>query len=85
MNDLGNIEQGVEVVLYSSEEDYNNNKPCTKKLKTDEKGRVKFKNLEAIPYFIEAKKGSKSNMFGGEKTEALGKNKVNKVNIVISG
>ena len=85
LNDLGNLESGVEVLLFESEEDFNNNKPCTPMQKTDEKGRVKFKGLKSIPYYIEAKKGTKSNLFGGEKTEKLEENKVNKVNLVISG
>lgn len=85
VNDLGNVEAEVSVTLYTTEEDYNNNKPAVPMQKTDKKGRVRFSDLEPVSYFIEAKKGTKSNTFHGEKTEVLDKGKVNKFHIVISG
>lgn len=83
-NELGNTEEGVEVVLFSNEEDYKKEEnPVTEKLVTDKKGQVKFKDLEPKAYYILAKKGEKNNWGAGEITDVLQEGKLNKVTIII--
>ncbi len=83
-NELGNLQEGVDVQLYESAEDYNNNENAIgEKQITDSKGRANFKNLESKVYFVNAEKGEANNFGGAEKTETLAANKVNKVTIII--
>ncbi|MEQ8925837.1 MAG: carboxypeptidase regulatory-like domain-containing protein [Fulvivirga sp.] len=83
-NELGNIEEGVSVQLYGSEEDYRKEQnPVTEVAITDKKGNVKFKDLEAKIYFVNAKKGDKNNVGAGVKTDMLEAGKLNKVTIII--
>ncbi|QSE99368.1 carboxypeptidase regulatory-like domain-containing protein [Fulvivirga lutea] len=83
-NELGNIEEGVSVQLFGSEEDYRKEQnPVTEVAITDKKGNVKFKDLEAKVYFVNAKKGDKNNVGAGVQTDMLEAGKLNKVTIII--
>lgn len=84
-NELGNLEEGAKVRLFKTKEDYDSLKnPATETLLTNDKGKVSFVDLEALPYYIHAEKGARNNYGGGEKTEQLEPNRINKVTIVIS-
>lgn len=83
-NELGNIEEGVAVQLFGSEEDYRNEtNPVTEKVMTDSKGNVKFKELESKVYFVNAVKGDKNNIGAGVETAKLEEGKMNKLTIII--
>jgi len=84
LNELGNIEDGVEVQLFTSDEDYRKEQnPVQKAVYTDKKGQVKFKGLKSKVYYILAKKGDKSNIGAGVSTDKLEEGKLNKVTIII--
>ncbi|MEO9965419.1 MAG: carboxypeptidase regulatory-like domain-containing protein [Reichenbachiella sp.] len=80
---LGNFTEGAAVTLYTSIDDYRSNQNAVMAGETDEKGRVKFKDLEQIVYFIDVRKDDKNNNGQGVQTGPIEKGKVNKVNIVI--
>ncbi|MEO9485266.1 MAG: hypothetical protein ABJG47_17535 [Ekhidna sp.] len=80
---LGNFTENATVTLYSSIDDYRANEKAVMTGKTDEKGRVKFKDLKPTIYFIDARKADKNNYGEGVKTGPISKGKTNKVNIVI--
>lgn len=80
---LGNIVKGATVSIYIKEEDYRASKNPVQTLKTDNKGRVTFKDVKPRAYFIEAKKGDKNNNGEGVLTGKLSEGKTNKVNTVI--
>ncbi|WP_245558406.1 carboxypeptidase regulatory-like domain-containing protein [Fulvivirga imtechensis] len=83
-NELGNIEEGVGVQLFPTEEDYRNEtNPATEIEYSDKKGKVRFKDLEAKVYFVNAVKGDKNNIGAGVQTDTLQEGKVNKVTIII--
>lgn len=83
-NELGNIEPGVAVQLFGSDEDYRKEvNPVQETLYTDKKGAVKFKELKSKVYYILAKKGDKSNVGAGVSTDKLEESKLNKVTIII--
>lgn len=82
-DDVGNSHENVEVSLYETAEDYNNDKVAFGPLKTNKRGKVVFHGVEEGPYYVEAKKGDLSNTFGGEQTSKLLKGKINKVVIII--
>jgi hypothetical protein len=83
-NALGNIEEGVEVQLFKTQEDYNNEtNPATEILLTNKKGVVTFKGLEPQEYYVSAKKGDANNFGGGEKTNTLTAGRINLVTIII--
>ena len=84
-NELGNAEKGVKVRLFKSKEDYDQLiNPSTETFETDEKGKVLFKNLEPVVYYIIAEKDAANNAGAGEQTAALESNKLNKITVVIS-
>ena len=84
-NDLGNVESGVNIHLYKTKEDFEKlTNPAAGPLQTDKNGKVTFKDLEAIEYFIGAEKGDLNNFGGGEKTEKLDANRINKITIIVS-
>jgi len=84
LDDTGNFQEEASVTLYKTEEDYRASKnPAVPSQLTDKKGRVKFKNLEAIVYFVEVRKGEKNNDGLGAQTGKLDEGKTNKVNIII--
>ena len=83
-NELGNIEEGVAVQLYGSEEDYRQEQnPVTEVEYTDKKGNVKFRDLEPKIYFVNASKGDKNNIGAGVQTDKLVEGKMNQVTIII--
>ncbi|GAB4347691.1 MAG: hypothetical protein OHK0038_27490 [Flammeovirgaceae bacterium] len=87
LDDAGNLQEGATVTLYEKEEDYKENKNAIKvPEKTNKKGKVTFKwDLKEISYFIRVEKGEMDNSGSGVKTEKLKKNRINKVNVIISG
>jgi len=82
-DDLGNIVEGAKVRLFEKEEDYKNEENAAAEGTTDAKGKVKFKELKAMPYYILAEKEDKNNFGGGEQTGKLEANRVNQVTVVI--
>lgn len=82
-NDLGNIVEGAEVSIFKTEADYDKEVNAVATGKTDEKGRVLFKDLEPVAYFMHVEKGDNTNMGRGVKTAKLISKKKNKVNVVI--
>src|SRR5690606_41718257 len=83
LNELGNIEEGATVVLYKTEEDYEEGANAVATGETDKKGRVNFKNLEPIIYFVHAENGERNNYGAGIQTTPLTEGKMNRVNIII--
>lgn len=83
LNELGNIEEGATVVLYQTEEDYEESANAVATEVTDKKGRVNFKNLEPIIYYVHAENGERNNYGAGIQTTPLTEGKMNRVNIVI--
>jgi hypothetical protein len=82
-DETGNVVEGASVQLFEKEEDYNTEKNVVAQGVTDKKGYLKLKDLKSMPYFVLVKKGDKDNSGGGEKTEKLEGQKINKVTIVI--
>lgn len=80
---LGNIVEGASVAIYEKEEDYRASDNAVGVGTTDKKGRVTFKGLKLIPYFVEAKKDDQNNNGEGVVTGELSEGKINKVNTVI--
>ncbi len=80
---LGNFVEGASVKLYTSKEDYLNSENAVAEGKTNSKGVVKFKKLEPIEYFIDARKDNNSNDGEGVQTQKLLEGRQNKVNTVI--
>ena len=84
-NELGNTESDVNVRLFKTKADYDKlENAASETLKTDKNGKVIFKDLEPIIYYINAEKGSLNNFGAGEETGKLDANKINKLTIVIS-
>jgi uncharacterized GH25 family protein len=84
VNELGNIVQGASVVLYTSDEDYRLEENAVSDVRlTDKKGKVTFKKLESIVYFVNVEKDDKNNDGAGVQTDALKTGLQNKVTIVI--
>src|SRR5688572_7045212 len=82
-DETGNTVQGATVQLFENEEDYNTEKNVAAQGVTDKKGYVKIKELKSISYYVLVRKDDKDNSGGGEKTEKLEPNKINKVTIII--
>ena len=83
-DDLGNIQEGAIVTLFSNNEDYRASKnPIAGPAVTDKKGRVTFKDLEGKVYFVHAQKDKMNNNMLGVKTDTLEAGKLNKIAIVI--
>lgn len=83
-DDLGNNEEGALVTLFANNDDYrSSSNPVAGPLKTDKKGRVTFKDLEAKAYYVYAEKGDMNNNMLGVKTDTLEGGKLNKIAIVI--
>ena len=81
---LGNTVEGVKVKLYETYEDFNNDTNFLQEpQQTNNKGKVLFKNLEAIPYYISAVKGDNNNFGDGEMVDKLVESRKNKVTIII--
>jgi len=82
-NTLGNLEEGAEVKLYKTDEDYRNDTNMVAKETTDEKGRAKFKDVEPTVYYLDVRKGEMNNFGAAIKTDSLAEKRMNKVTIII--
>jgi hypothetical protein len=82
-DELGNTVENAKVLLYETQDDYNQEKNAVAEGTTDVKGVVKFKELKPISYYVIARKDDKDNSGGGEQTGKLDANRINKVTIVI--
>ncbi|MBC6425598.1 MAG: carboxypeptidase regulatory-like domain-containing protein [Ekhidna sp.] len=80
---LGNFVEEASVTIYENEKDYLASENVVSMLKTDKKGRVTFKNLKPIAYYIQANKEDKNNNGEGVVTSPLAEGRINKVNTVI--
>ncbi len=80
---LGNFVEGATVSIYENEKDYLASENPVQTQKTDNKGRVTFKEVKAIAYFVEARYEDMNNNGEGVKTSELAEGKLNKVNTVI--
>ena len=80
---LGNYVEGATVSIYETEKDYLASENAIATLKTDQKGRVTFKDVKPMAYFIEAKFNDQNNNGEGVKTGVLSEGRINKVNTVI--
>lgn len=83
LDGLGNFVEGATVSIYESEKDYLASQNPVATLKTDKKGRVTFRDLKPVPYFIEARHEDKNNNGEGVKTGELQEGRINKVNTII--
>lgn len=79
----GNVEKGVTVRIYESEEEYTQGVNPLSKGITDEKGCVTFSGLKLIAYYIDANVDGRNNKGEGVLTSALVEGKINKVNTII--
>lgn len=84
LNELGNPVEGATVNLYHNQEDYRQEEnPAAETQTTDNKGRVKFTDLEPKVYFVDAEKDDMTNDGAGVQTDTLQEKRMNKVNIII--
>ncbi len=84
LNELGNIEDSVEITLYRSQDDYREEvNPAFPTRYTDSKGRTTFKNIEPVIYYIHAVKGDKNNVGRGVVTDTMKAGQLNKLTIII--
>ncbi len=83
IDELGNTVEGATVTIYKTEADYRSSENAVQKQLTDKKGRVTYKDLEPISYFIDARSSDKNNDGKGAVTAPLLEGKLNKVNTVI--
>ena len=85
LDDLGNTVEGAEVTLYKTKSDYEKEVNAVQEtMVTDDRGRVTFKKLEAISYYVIVRKGDMNNQGGGEIISALEAKKLNKANVIIT-
>lgn len=82
-NDLGNVVEGATVLLFKTEADYDKSENFVGEAVTDRKGRVIFKDLEPISYYMHVEKGDLTNIGLGVKTVKLVSKKKNKLNVII--
>jgi hypothetical protein len=84
-DELGNVVEGATVRLFKTQEDYDKGQQAVQETrKTDAKGKVIFRELEAIEYFVQAEKGDLDNSAAGVKTNVLTPKKTNKITVIIS-
>ncbi len=84
LNELGNIVEGASVQLFTTDADYRaEENSVTEAQLTDKKGKVTFKKLEPIVYFVNVEKGDKNNDGAGVQTDVLKTGLLNKVTIII--
>ena len=82
-DDLGNIVAGASVQLFETEDDYNKEQNVAAQAVTGNDGKVSLKDLKDIQYFILVKKDDKDNVGGGERTDKLEANRINRVTVII--
>ena len=84
LDELGNPVEGAKILLYQNESDYRSStNPVVPEVQTNNKGIAKVSDLEAKKYFIDVRKGDKSNIGAGIQTNTLEANRINKLNIII--
>ncbi len=84
-DDAGNLVEGAQVRLFKTEEDYTKEQnQAGQTLKTDDKGKASFDNLEPLIYYIIVEKEDMDNSDGGSKTEKLVPKRINKITVIIS-
>lgn len=83
IDELGNFVEGATVSIYETEEDYRANKNAVGTDTSDSSGKVQFKGLKTISYYVDAQKEDLNNNAAGVKTAALEEGKLNKINTVI--
>jgi hypothetical protein len=83
INGLGNLVEDANVTVYATKEDYRSIQNPICMGKTNEKGKVKFVDIDPIIYFIDVRKGKQNNNGEGVQVGSLTKGRANKVNIVI--
>jgi len=84
LNGLGHQEENVKVQLFKTEDDYRNETNRVGEASmTDKKGKVVFKDLEPVVYYVHAQKGDKTNIGRGVQTDKLEEGKINKTTIII--
>jgi len=83
LNNLGNLEEGVKVQLFKSQEDYDASKNVVVEKNTDVKGKVSFDELDPGKYFVNAEKGDLNNFGAGISTGMLEAGKHNRITLVI--
>jgi len=83
-NRLGNTVEGCEVQLFGNYDDYQNGEnPLSETQISNKKGKVLFKDLEPVEYYIRAEKGKANNFGEGEMVDKLIEGRRNKVNLII--
>lgn len=82
-NDLGNLVQGATVTLYTTQTDYENNENPVQSGETDEKGKIMFKELKPVSYFMDVRKNDLNNDGRGVQTTKLIVKKKNIVATII--
>jgi hypothetical protein len=83
-NDLGNLVENATVVLYKTEADYRSeSNPVVEAAKTNQKGEVRFRDLQPVAYYVDVQKGDLSNEGAGVRLKRLDKGKVNRVTVII--
>lgn len=82
---VGAIQQGAEVsIFYNKKDMLNDENSAAGPSYTDKKGRVKFKNLTKLKYWVKAEKGKLTNQSGDAlETNTLYNGKKNKIIIVM--
>jgi hypothetical protein len=83
-DNLGNLVEEAEVQIFDNKEDYQKEENSVQGIRyTDEKGRVKFSDLDAQEYYVNVEKGDMNNYGAGIKTDELANKRNNKVTIII--
>jgi protocatechuate 3,4-dioxygenase beta subunit len=83
-DNLGNVVEGAEVQIFNNKEDYQKEESPVQGIRyTDEKGRVKFTELDTQEYYVNVEKGDMNNYGAGIKTDVLAEKRNNKVTIII--
>ena len=83
-DNLGNVVEGAEVQIFNNKDDYQKEESSVQGIKyTDEKGRVKFTDLDTQEYYVNIEKGDMNNYGAGIKTDELAEKRNNKVTIII--
>jgi protocatechuate 3,4-dioxygenase beta subunit len=81
---LGNLVNDAEVQIFKTKEDYQEETNAVGGVAyTDEKGKVKYIDLEPMEYYVNVEKGDMNNYGAGIKTDELSKNRTNRVTIII--
>ena len=84
LDGTGNPVQGATIQLFKNEEDYLKEQNVVAEGVTEgNKGQFRFKDIDAMAYYVIVRKDDMDNSGGGEKIGKLEPKKMNKVNIII--